>query len=246
VRERTRSLQERSQELARSNQELAQFAAVASHDLQEPLRTMSAYLHLLEENSRGRLDDNDREWMGVVLESARRMRQLILDLLTFSQVGKGERKPVQVDCGALVGGILEQLKGLIDERGAQIQVGAMPVLAAEPLLLSQVFQNLIGNGLKFVKDGPPRLELGSEEHGGEWLFWVRDHGIGISPGHFEKVFRLFGRLHTREDYPGSGLGLSICKKIVERHGGRIWVESTPGQGATFKFTLPAKDESYGQ
>jgi signal transduction histidine kinase len=240
IKERTATLEEKSLELVRSNQELTQFASVASHDLQEPLRTMSTHLQLLEQNSAGKIDGQDREYMHVVLDSAKRMRQMINDLLSFSQVGKGERRPEKVDCGILIDRLLAQLKDVVRERGAKITVGPMPVLAAEPLLLSQVFQNLILNALKFCKDQEPRIELGAEAKQGEWTFWIKDHGIGISPEYFEKIFQLFKRLHTRDQYSGNGLGLSICKKIVERHGGKIWLESTPGKGSTFYFTIPSK------
>lgn len=240
VQERTAALEERGTELARSNQELAQFAAVASHDLQEPLRTMSTYLQLMKQNGWDQLGTQEQESMGIVLDSAKRMRQLINDLLAFSQVGKGERRPEETDCNKLVAKIIDELKDLIMERGAKITVTRLPVLYAEPLLLSLVFQNLIGNALKFCKEEAPRIELGADAGKNEWTFWIRDHGIGINPAHFEKIFNLFKRLHTQDEYPGSGLGLSICKKIVERHGGKIWLESSLGIGSTFYFTLPPK------
>jgi signal transduction histidine kinase len=239
VLERTRSLEQRGKELARSNQELAQFAAVASHDLQEPLRTMSTSLQLLEANNRGKLDGQDEENITAVLDSARRMRQLINDVLTFSQVGGEELTFEKVDCKSLVDKVLMQLKEMTAERGAEISVGALPELSVEPSLLGQVFQNLIANALKFCRESPPRVEIGAEEAAGEWRFWVKDNGIGIQPAHFDKLFKLFRRLHPRDEYPGSGLGLSICKKIIERHGGKIWLESTPGKGSTFYFSLPS-------
>jgi two-component system sensor histidine kinase/response regulator len=240
VQERTAALEERSAELSRSNQELTQFAAVASHDLQEPLRTMSTYLQLMGQNSKSQMAVDDQESMSVVLDSAKRMRQLISDLLAFSQVGKGQWRPENVDCNLLVARILDQLKDLIGESHARISVAQLPSVTAEPLLLSLVFQNLIGNALKFCKDEAPRVELGVDAAKNEWTFWIRDHGIGISPMHFQRIFNLFKRLHTRDEYPGSGLGLSICKKIVERHGGKIWLESELGKGSTFYFTLPSK------
>jgi signal transduction histidine kinase len=238
VRERTASLEQRGRELERSNQELAQFASVASHDLQEPLRTMATYLQLFKNGAHAQLDARDEEYLGIVLDSAQRMRQLINDLLAFSQVDSEEQGLLPVDCAVLVHRVLAQLQALIDERGASIRVGPLPTVPARPQLLGQVFLNLIGNALKFYKGGPPKIEIGSETRGAEQVFWVRDHGIGISPEYFEMIFKLFRRLHTRDEYPGSGLGLSLCKKIVEKHGGRIWVESELGQGATFYFSLP--------
>jgi len=240
VQDRTAALEAQSLDLARSNRELAQFATAASHDLQEPLRTLSTYLQLLGKNNKGRLSADDQEIFGVVLDSARRMRQLIIDLLAFSQVGVGERKPGQVDCGALVEKVLDQIKGMVEERGAKISVGPMPVLNAEAVLLGQVFQNLIGNALKFQKGGAPVVEVSARQEQGRWVFGVRDEGIGIAPEHFEKVFELFGRLHARDDYPGNGLGLSLCKKVVERHGGSIWLDPTPAKGSTFYFSIPHK------
>jgi two-component system sensor histidine kinase/response regulator len=238
VQERTASLEERGRELSRSNQELAQFAAAASHDLQEPLRTMATYLQLFQAGAHAQLEAREREYLDIVLESAQRMRQLINDLMAFSQAGSEDHGLQEVDCGALVERTLGQLKALIDTSGASIKVGPLPTVRGEPQLLGQVFQNLISNALKFVKGATPVLELGCEAKASEWVFWVRDEGIGISPEYFDMIFKLFRRLHTRDEYPGSGLGLSLCKKIVERHGGRIWVESALGKGSTFYFSLP--------
>lgn len=238
VRDRTAALEAQSLELARSNQELAQFATAASHDLQEPLRTLSTYLQLLGKNNWGRLSADDQEIFGVVLDSARRMRQLIIDLLAFSQIGAGDRKTGQVDCGTLVEKVLDQIKEMVKERGAKISVGPLPVLNAEAVLLGQVFQNLIGNALKFQKGGAPVVEVSARHEQEGWVFGVRDEGIGIAPEHSGKIFELFGRLHARDDYPGNGLGLSLCKKVVERHGGSIWLDPAPGKGSTFYFSIP--------
>ncbi|HTA16693.1 MAG TPA: ATP-binding protein, partial [bacterium] len=238
--DRTAALAAQSLDLARSNQELAQFATAASHDLQEPLRTLSTYLQLLGKNNQGRLSPDDQEIFGVVLDSARRMRQLIIDLLAFSQIGVGERKPGKVDCGALVEKVLDQIKEMVEERGAKISVGPLPVLNAEAALLGQVFQNLIGNALKFQKGDAPVVEVSARQEPERWVFGVRDEGIGIAPEHVDKVFELFGRLHARDDYPGNGLGLSLCKKVVERHGGSIWLDPTPAKGSTFYFSIPNK------
>lgn len=240
VHERTASLEERSKDLDRSNQELAQFAAVASHDLQEPLRTLSTYLQLLEKNSPGIFKDESRQFFEIVLDSAKRMHQLINDLLSFSQVGGGERRLEKVDCALLVNKILAELKELIEEKGATISVGVMPALPAEPILLTQVFQNLIGNALKFHSGPGAKVEVSAEDRGYAWVFKIKDNGIGIDAEHFDTIFKLFKRLHSRDEYSGNGLGLSICKKVVERHGGEIWVESTPGLGSTFYFSIPCK------
>jgi two-component system sensor histidine kinase/response regulator len=238
--ERTLALEQRSAELLKSNQELAQFAAVASHDLQEPLRTMGTYLELFFTRNSANIDGEDKETLEVVMDSAKRMRQLISDLLVFSQVGHGEQRMEMVDCGDLVAQILEQLKGLVESQGAVIEVGALPKVYAQPVLLGQVFQNLIGNALKFKGHDPAKVRLGAESRGQEIVFWVKDNGIGVDGRYFDKIFKLFRRLHTKDEYEGSGLGLSICKKIVEMHGGRIWLESVPGSGSTFYFSLPSK------
>jgi two-component system sensor histidine kinase/response regulator len=236
--ERTRALELRSQDLARSNQDLAQFAAAASHDLQEPLRTINTYLQLLSRDSQERFTDEDRETIGIVIDSARRMRQLINDLLAFSQVGIGGHAPTGVDCGALVEQVLAQMKEGIDEKKADIVLGPLPTLRAEPVLLGQVFQNLIGNALKFCGSAAPVVRVGASLSGGDWVFSVEDEGIGIEADQFDKVFKLFSRLHSRDEYPGNGLGLSLCRKIVERHAGRIWLESRIGKGSTFFFSIP--------
>jgi two-component system sensor histidine kinase/response regulator len=240
VEERTAALEVRSRDLARSNHELAQFAVVASHDLQEPLRTMTTYLQLLSRNNAGQLNGEDKDNMETVLLSARRMRQLIGDLLAFSQIGQGERKLEDVNCGDLVNETLEQLKDLIEEKGAKIKVGPLPTVSAEPMQLGQVFQNLIGNALKFHREGPPVLELAAKEKGNGWVFSVKDDGIGIAPEYFDKIFKLFQRLNRREDYPGTGLGLSICRKVVEKRGGKMWLDSKLGVGSTFYFSVPFK------
>jgi two-component system sensor histidine kinase/response regulator len=240
VSERTAALEERSSDLAKSNQELAQFAAVASHDLQEPLRTMSTYLQMLGKNNEGHFNLEDKESMGIVLDSAKRMRQLIHDLLAFSQISQGGRKLDQVDCGALVESTLGLLKEIIEEKGAVISVASLPTLEAEASLLRQVFQNLIENALKFHVGSAPAIKLTAEERGDRWVFGIEDNGIGINPEHFDRIFKLFQRLHTRDEYPGTGLGLSLCKKIVERHGGEIWLDSKQGKGSTFYFSIPTK------
>jgi signal transduction histidine kinase len=243
VRQRTASLEERSAELARSNEELEQFAAVASHDLQEPLRTMCTCLQLIEANNKGKLSAEDEDSLQQVLKSSRRMRQLILDVLAYSRVGNERPQFQKVDTNTLVHEILEQLNGVIAERKAVITGGPLPEVWAEPLLLKQVFQNLLGNAIKFCNDKAPQVDVHAHILKEGWIFKVKDNGIGIESRHYDKIFRLFKRLNNSEEFQGSGLGLSICKKIVEMHGGKIWVESRPGEGSTFYFTLPRrKDE----
>jgi signal transduction histidine kinase len=240
VQERTEALEDRGKALARSNQELAQFAAVASHDLQEPLRTLTTYLQLIQKNNESSLNEEDAGFMDIVISSAKRMRQLINDLLSFSQIAGGDRKLESVDCGGLVHAIHGNLKKMFEEKGAEITVGALPTLPAESQLLQQVFQNLIENALKFYKGLGAKIEVTAHEKGAFWVFRVKDDGIGIAPEHFDKIFKIFQRLHTRDEYSGSGMGLSICKKIVERHGGEIWLDSAPDLGSTFYFSIPSK------
>jgi light-regulated signal transduction histidine kinase (bacteriophytochrome) len=235
-----RRVVERTHALARSNQELAQFAAVASHDLQEPLRTLAAYLQLLAKSNPGRFSADDQENFDVVLSSARRMRQLINDLLAFSQIGVDGRRLESVDCQALAESALRQLQGMVDERGAKVSIHGLPTLTAEAGLLGQVLQNLMANAIKFQPGPAPTVDVSARLEDGYWVFAVKDAGIGIDPEHNEKVFRLFGRLNSRDAYPGNGLGLSLCKKVVERHGGEIWLESAAGQGSTFYFSIPQR------
>jgi signal transduction histidine kinase len=239
VQERTSALEARGMDLMRSNEELAQFAMVASHDLQEPLRTLSTYLQMIQENNQARFSGEDSEFFQVVLDAAKRMRALINDLLAFSQVGQLERQLVPVDCGLLVEDVVGSLQKMAEERASIVKTGPLPTILGEPRLLARVFQNLIENGLKFQGEAKGPILVSAERSGPEWVFAVKDHGIGIAPEHFEKIFKLFQRLHSRDAYPGTGMGLAITKKIVERHGGRIWLESPPGQGTTFFFSLPA-------
>ncbi|HTB21433.1 MAG TPA: ATP-binding protein [bacterium] len=240
VRARTEELEVQGRELARSNEELSQFANVASHDLQEPLRSMSTYLYLLERDSGAGLGPEARSHIASALEAAKRMRQLIGGLLAFSRLEIPGRQAQTVDCGQIVREVLQVLDGVIVETEAQVTAGDLPTVPGDPAMLRQLFQNLVDNALKFSNGVPPRVEVGGELRHGEAFLWVRDHGIGIERKDFDKIFKLFKRLHTLEEYPGSGLGLALCKKIVERHGGRLWLESEPGKGSTFYFTLPAE------
>ena len=227
------------EELARSNRDLEQFAYVASHDLQEPLRMIATYTQLLSEKYRGRLDDNADKYIGYAVEGAVRMQALIEDVLAFSRVGRNGREHAPIDSSAAVDQALKILAMATRESAISVDKGPLPQVFGDQSQLVQLFQNLLGNALKFHGANPLQVQISAVREGEEWIFSVADNGIGIAPDHCEFIFNIFQRLHTREEYPGNGVGLAICKKIVEQHGGRIWVESSPGKGATFKFTLPA-------
>ncbi|MBD2448300.1 GAF domain-containing protein [Nostoc sp. FACHB-152] len=282
-----------AQELARSNSELEQFAYVASHDLQEPLRMVTSYLQLLERKYNSQLDATADQFINYAVDGARRMQNLINDLLNYSRVTTRGQPFVQVDCAEILQQAIANLKFAIEDSGATITYDPLPVIKADPIQLTQVFQNLIGNAIKFRGELPPQIHIGAvrrdeeqrsrgageqgsggageqgsrgaEEQGSrgaeeylnphtphptphtpqfphptpnEWLFWVSDNGIGLEAQYAERVFVIFQRLHGRSKYPGTGIGLAICKKIIERHSGRIWVESKPGQGSIFYFTIP--------
>ncbi len=229
-------LKRRVEELARSNADLEQFAYIASHDLQEPLRMVAAYTQLLAERYRGRLDENADKFIGYACEGALRMQSLIQDLLVFSRAGRNGC--VRVDCGAVIQEILLSLGPAIEESGAVVTHGTLPAVWANRSQITQVLQNLIGNAIKFRGKEPPLISVQAEKTGQQWLFSVSDNGIGIPQEHAENIFVVFQRLHTRAEYPGNGIGLAICKKIVEHCGGRIWVESQAGRGSIFKFTMP--------
>lgn len=240
VRLRTVELEEQGRRLARSNEDLDQFASVASHDLQEPLRSMTNYLYLLDRQLEQNIPPKARAHMDSAVDAAKRMRQMIRGLLEFSRLEDSCADLEPVDSAGLVKEVLASFDGVIAEKAAKLSVGSLPAVAGNPALLRQLFQNLVENALKFSDGKAPDVMLGGELRKDEALFWVKDQGIGIAPKDFEKIFKLFKRLHSREEYPGSGLGLALCKKIVERHGGRLWLESEPGKGSTFYFTLPAE------
>ena len=240
VRSRTLELEAQGRLLARSNEELGQFANLASHDLQEPLRSMSTYLYLLERELGPGLAPEARAHMEAAVGASKRMRDLIAGLLSFSRLESAGQEPQEVDCGQVVREVLQALNSSITEKKAHVSAGAMPMVPGDRGMIRQVFQNLVDNALKFSDGKEPEVEIGGEVKGGEALIWVKDHGIGVAPKDFGKLFKLFKRLHTMDEYPGSGLGLALCKKIVERHGGRLWLESEPGKGSTFFFTLPAE------
>lgn len=227
-------------ELARSNAELEQFAYVASHDLQEPLRMVAAYTQLLAERYSGKIDAQADKYIHYAVEGATRMQAMIQDLLAFSRAGRAEIDAQSVEVNDVVKVALENLQPVIQETGAVVKYDALPSVKANRIQITQLFQNLIGNAIKFRGEKAPFVRIGAERRNGEWIFSVADNGIGIAEEYSEVIFAIFQRLHTRTEYSGNGIGLAICKKIVERHGGRIWVESEQGKGSSFKFTLPMK------
>jgi len=232
-----KDLAKKVDELARSNADLEQFAYVASHDLQEPLRMVAAYTQLLSERYRGKLDENADKFIGYASEGALRMQVLIQDLLAFSRVGRTTATHSNVDCNALLEEVCKTLGPAIQECGAVIEYRDLPTVLADRTQMLQVLQNLIGNAIKFRGDKPVVVSVQAEKTDERWLFSVSDNGIGIAPEFAENIFVVFQRLHTRTEYPGNGIGLAICKKIIERNGGKIWVESQADSGATFKFTI---------
>ncbi len=239
------ALRERSEALARSNAELEQVAYVASHDLQEPLRMVSGFVQLLRSRYAGRLDEDADEFIGYIVEGTDRMGALIQALLAYSRVGRGELVAARVDTVELVARTVELLGAAIAERRARVEVDSdMPTVVGDAAQLGQVFQNLIQNALKFTAGDDPRVRVSGRRVAGGRRFTVTDNGIGVDPRHAARVFKLFQRLHGREEYPGTGIGLAICQKIVERHGGTIGVEpAAAGSGSTFWFEIPDREEA---
>ena len=223
------------------------FVCLASHDLQEPLRVVVSSLQLLERRSHERLDQRGLEFLRHAMDGASRMTSLIEDLLRLSRTGAQHADFRRVSAQLLLDAALSNLRAAVDDTEAQVDADPLPVVVADGGLLTQVFQNLIANGLKFrIPRSRPRIHIAARILGGDWVFSVRDHGIGIEPEYAERIFGLFERLHGVDEYPGSGVGLSISKRIIERHGGRIWVESQPGEGSIFRFTIPASRGSMPQ
>jgi len=225
-------------DLERSNKDLEQFAYVASHDLQEPLRMVSSYIQLLVQHYEGRLDEKAKKFMDYAVDGAVRMQRLINDLLAYSRVGTRGKPLETADTLTLLGEAIRNLAAVIEEKGAIITNDELPAVRADASQLVQVFQNLISNALKFQGVDVPHIHVSARDSGREWVFSVRDNGIGIDKQYADRIFVIFQRLHTRQEYPGTGIGLALCKRIVERHGGRIGFESEPGKGSTFFFTIP--------
>ena len=227
-------------DLRRSNAELEQFAYVASHDLQEPLRMVSSYMQLLSRRYKGKLDSDADDFIGFAVDGAKRMQTLIQDLLVYSRVGTRGKPFKPTNCEDVLEQVLVNLEVAINESGAVVTHDSLPTVAADDTQLVQLFQNLISNAIKFRGKEPPRVHITAEQKTGEWVFIVADNGIGIAEEFFERIFVIFQRLHGRDEYCGTGIGLAISRKIVERHGGKMWVKSEPGKGTTFHFTIPVK------
>jgi signal transduction histidine kinase len=243
LRETHEQLDASNAELARSNAELEQFAYVASHDLQEPLRKVASFCQLLEQRYKGQLDERADQYIEFAVDGAKRMQQLINDLLAFSRVGRMGEATTPVDLGESARHALANLDAAVLESRAKVAIGALPTVRGESSLLTALFQNLIANALKFHGEDPPEVRIRAERDGNEWLFTCTDNGIGIAPDYAERVFVIFQRLHGKDEYAGTGIGLAMCRKIVEHHGGRIWLDPAPGPGTTFRFTLPAMEET---
>ncbi len=233
--------EERIAELARSNAELAQFGYVASHDLQEPLRAVASCVQLLQKRYSGQLDARADEFIAHSVAGIKRMETLINDLLTYSRLGTHSLPLVKTQCGEVLDIALANLAAAIAESGAVVTRDALPAVEVDATQMAQVFQNLVGNAIKFRGARTPAIHVGATKNKeGGWTLSVSDNGIGMEPQYFERIFEVFQRLHTRTEYQGTGIGLAICKKIVERHGGRMHVESRIGEGSTFRFTLPGR------
>ena len=230
-------------ELKRSNTDLQQFAYAASHDLQEPLRVIAGFVKLLGKRYKDRLDSKAEEFIAHTVDGVKRMEILIKDLLAYSQIGTKGRAFRPTDCTAAVDNAVANLQAVIEENDAEVIYDRLPTIMADSTQLSRLFQNLISNAIKFRRGKKPKVHIDVESKEDEWIFSVRDNGIGIEPKDVERIFVIFQRLHTREQYSGTGIGLAVCKRIVERHGGRLWVESQPGKGSTFYFSIPNTEET---
>ena len=224
------------------NKELEQFAYIASHDLQEPLRVITGYLQLIERRYKDKLDKDADEFINFAVDGARRMQSLITDLLVFSRLTRKPKPFTLIDCNTVIKNVVLNLESVIQSTNAVIMSEPLPSVSGDETQLTQLFQNLISNGIKFHSDKKPQININAQKTDSEWLFSVKDNGIGIEDIYKERIFVIFQRLHSRDEYPGTGIGLAICKKVVEKHGGRIWVESEPGKGSTFYFTIPDKGD----
>jgi PAS domain S-box-containing protein len=234
-----KELQSRAERLERINAELQDFAYIASHDLSEPLRMITSYLQLLQRRYQGQLDETADEFIHYAVDGAERMKLLIDDLLQYSRIGSAEVQRVPVDADAVLDGVLRSLEGAILERGATVTHGPLGVVNGDATQLGQLLQNLVANAIKFARpDIPAEVRVERIDEPREWHVVVRDNGIGIEERHAERIFKMFGRLHGREEYAGTGIGLAICRRIADRHSGRIWVESAPGSGSAFHVSIP--------
>jgi PAS domain S-box-containing protein len=240
LRQQAELLTRQAADLARSNAELEQFAYVASHDLQEPLRMVASFMQLLARRYKGRLDESADEYIGFAVDGAKRMQQLISDLLALSRVGTRGGEFQDVPLESVVSETLLNLGPTIEHSGATVTHDPLPSVVGDRGQLAQLLQNLIGNAIKFHRAEPPRVHIAAAEGDQEWTISVSDNGIGIAPQHSDDIFRIFQQLHTRDEYPGTGIGLAICRKIAQRHSGRIWFDSVPGTGTTFRFTIPRR------
>jgi signal transduction histidine kinase len=237
-RQREKELKKLSEELARSNTDLRDFAYVASHDLKKPLQSIEGFAKLLGRRYKGKLDAKADEFIEYIGSGVKRMQELIKDLLEYSQIGAKEKKFKPTNCSGVVEKALGNLQAAIEERNAVVTYDELPTVMIDTPQMISLFQNLIDNAIKFHGEEAPRIHISTERKGDEWVFSIRDNGIGIDPKDSERIFGMFQRLHGSTDYPGTGIGLAICKRIIERHGGRIWVESEAGKGSTFYFTMP--------
>lgn len=242
--EKTRQLNEQTEELRRSNAELEQFAYVASHDLQEPLRKVASFCQMIERRYGDQLDDRGQQYIAFAVDGAKRMQALINDLLSFSRVGRMTQHEESIDLAAVGRQALDNLAALVEETGAEVELRDLPQVPGDRTQLTQLFQNLLGNAIKFRREGvPPRVVIDARRDGDEWVFACADNGIGVEPRYADRIFLIFQRLHPRDEYTGTGIGLALCKKIVEFHGGRIWLDTDDhgdAPGTTFRWTLPVQ------
>jgi PAS domain S-box-containing protein len=238
-REQTKRLKEAVEALERSNQELQRFAYVASHDLQTPMRSIASFVQLLGSTYGDRLDDRGRDWIHRTVASVKHLQAMVRDLLEYSRIGSDHLNFESLAVRDVVDDVILLLDASIREAGAQVVVGDLPRVLGDRSQLLQLFHNLIGNALKYRGTEPTRIDVSAAREGADWQFAVRDNGIGIDPRHFERIFEMFQRLHDQSHYAGTGIGLAVCRRIVNGHGGRIWVDSPPGGGSIFRFSLPA-------